>query len=114
MKFYAKSKKRVPEEVQKQRLMEALERLEERLGGELTEEERKILRTEKSERYELQKSGTRPGRRGGFLTVRRRPRLGRRLIFAEKGSPFSAKRAVPRFARGFFFIFSHKPPSSDI
>ena len=44
MKFYAKSKKRVPEEVQKQRLMEALERLEERLGGELTEEERKILR----------------------------------------------------------------------
>ena len=25
MKFYAKSKKRVPEEVQKQRLMEALE-----------------------------------------------------------------------------------------
>ena len=37
MKFYAKSKKRVPEEVQKQRLMEALERLEERLGGELTE-----------------------------------------------------------------------------
>ncbi len=44
MKFPAKSKKRVPEEVQKQRLMEALERLEERLGGELTEEERKILR----------------------------------------------------------------------
>ena len=44
MKFYAKSKARIPQEGQKQRLMEALERLEERLGGELTEEERKILR----------------------------------------------------------------------
>ncbi len=43
MKFYAKSKKRIPEEVKKQRLMEALERLEERLGGELTEEEGKFF-----------------------------------------------------------------------
>ena len=54
MKFYAKSKKRIPEEVQKQRLMEALERLEERLGGELTEEERKILRRASVKIQEIQ------------------------------------------------------------
>ena len=44
MKFYAKSKKRIPGEVQLRRLSEALERLGERLGEELTEEEREILR----------------------------------------------------------------------
>ena len=54
MKFYAKSKARIPEEGQKQRLTEALERLEERLGGELTEEERKILRRASVKIQEIQ------------------------------------------------------------
>lgn len=58
MKFYAKSKKRIPGEVQLRRLSEALERLGERLGEELTEEEREILRRASAKIRETEPEGS--------------------------------------------------------